>query len=61
VRWPPGSPADHFLEYGRIALNAGETFGEGGEGHVRMNIATSPELITEGVNRMAAAISQDRR
>jgi cystathionine beta-lyase len=55
-----GRPADLFLERGRVALNAGETFGQGGEGHVRMNIATSPELITEGVDRMAAALRQDR-
>lgn len=51
-------PADVFLERGRVALNAGETFGEGGQGHVRMNIGTSPELIAEGVERMLAALAK---
>jgi cysteine-S-conjugate beta-lyase len=49
-------PAAVFLERGRVALNNGAMFGTGGAGHVRMNIGTSPELITEGVRRMASAL-----
>jgi cystathionine beta-lyase len=49
-------PADVFLEKGRVALNSGIPFGTGGAGHVRLNLATSPEMITEGVRRMTAAI-----
>ncbi|AZQ32483.1 aminotransferase class I/II-fold pyridoxal phosphate-dependent enzyme [Streptomyces cyaneochromogenes] len=49
-------PADVFLHRGRVALNSGIPFGTGGAGHVRLNLATSPELITEGVRRMAAAL-----
>lgn len=49
-------PAEVFLERGRVALNSGIPFGTGGAGHVRLNLATSPELITEGVRRMAAAL-----
>lgn len=49
-------PADVFLRRGRVALNSGIPFGTGGAGHVRLNLATSPELITEGVRRMAAAL-----
>ncbi|MCF3121812.1 aminotransferase class I/II-fold pyridoxal phosphate-dependent enzyme [Streptomyces arenae] len=49
-------PAAVFLERGRVAVNAGTTFGPGGEGFVRLNIATSPEILTEGVRRMAAAV-----
>ncbi|WP_405865172.1 MULTISPECIES: MalY/PatB family protein [unclassified Streptomyces] len=49
-------PADVFLERGRVALNSGIPFGTGGTGHVRLNLATSPEVITEGVRRMAAAV-----
>ncbi|MGW1777727.1 MalY/PatB family protein [Streptomyces sp. NPDC002143] len=48
-------PAAVFLERGRVALNSGLTFGAGGAGHVRLNLATSPEILTEGVRRMAAA------
>ncbi|MGC9540469.1 MalY/PatB family protein [Streptomyces sp. UG1] len=49
-------PAEVFLRRGRVALNSGIPFGTGGAGHVRMNLATSPELITEAVRRMAAAL-----
>ncbi|HEX5407590.1 MAG TPA: aminotransferase class I/II-fold pyridoxal phosphate-dependent enzyme [Pseudonocardiaceae bacterium] len=48
-------PAAVFLDRGRVALNSGPTFGTGGAGHARLNLATSPELITEAVTRMAAA------
>jgi cystathionine beta-lyase len=50
-------PADVFLRRGRVALNCGTHFGTGGTGFVRMNLATSPELITEAVRRMAAALA----
>jgi cysteine-S-conjugate beta-lyase len=49
-------PAAHFLEHGRVALNAGHRFGTGGAGHVRLNYATSPEILTEAVSRMAASM-----
>ncbi|CAM5705926.1 cystathionine beta-lyase [Streptomyces griseorubiginosus] len=51
-----GDPAEVFLERGRVALNSGIPFGTGGEGFVRLNLATSPELITEAVRRMASAL-----
>lgn len=51
-------PAAVFLERGRVALNSGIPFGTGGAGCVRLNLATSPELITEAVQRMAAALDR---
>jgi cystathionine beta-lyase len=51
-------PAAVFLEHGRVAVNAGPTFGTPGEGFVRLNFATAPEHLTEGVRRMATAISR---
>ncbi|MFF8674030.1 MalY/PatB family protein [Streptomyces sp. NPDC015242] len=48
-------PADVFLRRGRVALTSGPPFGTGGAGHARLNLATSPEVLTEGVRRMAAA------
>lgn len=48
-------PAAFFLERARVALVPGADFGSGGEGHVRFNLGTSPEIITEAVRRMAAA------
>jgi cystathionine beta-lyase len=50
-------PAAVFLERGRVALSPGETFGTGGAGFVRLNLATSPQVITEAVRRMAAAVA----
>ncbi|HEX2143930.1 MAG TPA: aminotransferase class I/II-fold pyridoxal phosphate-dependent enzyme [Glycomyces sp.] len=49
-------PAAAFLERGRVALNSGLPFGTGGAGHVRLNYATSPEILTEAVERMAATV-----
>ena len=48
-------PAGRFLEHG-VALNEGRLFGTGGVGHVRLNLATSPEILTEAVRRMAKAV-----
>jgi cystathionine beta-lyase len=47
-------PGKVFLQQGRVALNSGIPFGTGGKGFVRMNLATSPEIITEAVRRMAS-------
>ncbi|MFC7302958.1 MalY/PatB family protein [Streptomyces monticola] len=49
-------PAARFLDRGRVALNSGTAFGTGGAGHVRINLATSPEVIKEAVRRMAASL-----
>lgn len=49
-------PAAAFLERGRVALNSGPAFGTGGAGYARLNLATSPEILTEAVRRMASAV-----
>lgn len=49
-------PAAAFLEQGRVALNAGPEFGAPGAGFARLNLATTPEIITEAVRRMRTAI-----
>ncbi len=49
-------PAESFVERGRVALSAGPRFGSGGAGHVRLNLATSPAILTEAVERMARAV-----
>jgi len=46
----------YFLENAKVAMNAGEAFGTQGAGHVRLNFATSPALITEAVEEMAASL-----
>lgn len=45
-------PAVRILRDARVALNRGPTFGLGGAGHVRMNLATSPAILTEIVRRI---------
>lgn len=50
-------PAAVFLEKSRVALNSGLTFGDGGAGHVRLNLATSPAILTEAVTRMGSVRS----
>jgi cystathionine beta-lyase len=51
-----GDPASLFLERGRVALMPGPPFGAGGAGHVRLNLATSPEILAEAVERIAASL-----
>ena len=52
----PEDPAKIFLDRGRVALNSGPSFGTGGAGHVRLNLATSGEILGEAVVRMASAL-----
>lgn len=47
-----------FLERGRVAFSAGDTFGAAGAGFVRLNLATHPELLIEAVTRMTRAVSR---
>lgn len=47
-------PAGRILREAKVALNRGPTFGAEGAGHVRINIACSPEVLTEAVTRIAA-------
>lgn len=49
-------PAPALLERGRVAVSPGVQFGRGGEGHIRLNVGTSPELVREAVERIAAGI-----
>ena len=41
----------------RVALSAGPAFGTGGDGHVRLNFATSPAVLAEAIDRMASALA----
>jgi cysteine-S-conjugate beta-lyase len=53
-------PAAVFLDRGKVALSPGPDFGSQGAGFARLNIGTSPELITEAVKRMTAAVAAAR-
>jgi cystathionine beta-lyase len=50
-------PSAVFLERGRVAVNPGLDFGAQGAGFVRLNLATTPEVITEAVTRMRTALA----
>jgi cystathionine beta-lyase len=39
-----------------VALSPGRRYGEPGRGFVRLNLATSPEIIGEAVRRMASSL-----
>jgi cystathionine beta-lyase len=48
-------PAARALERGRVQLAPGHDFVPGLTGHVRLNLATSPERLDEIVRRLARA------
>ncbi len=53
-------PAERILREARVALSSGPEFGEPGRGYARMNLACSPDVLTDAVTRIAR-ISADER
>lgn len=49
-------PSEMLLKRARVAVNAGPTFGRGGDGHVRLNLATSPAILAQIVERIGDAL-----
>lgn len=49
-------PATVLRERGRVAFNPGSDYGKDSAQWVRINLATSPELIREAVRRVGAAL-----
>jgi cystathionine beta-lyase len=52
----PDEPFTHLLEQAKVAFVPGVRFGENFSQFVRLNFATSPEIITEAINRVARAL-----
>ncbi|AKK11598.1 MalY/PatB family protein [Corynebacterium uterequi] len=50
-------PAAWLVEHAKVALNEGTDFGEAGRGHVRLNFATSREILAEAVRRIGDAVA----
>jgi cystathionine beta-lyase len=50
-------PAAVALERGRVKLGPGHDYAPGLDGHARLNLATSPERLTDIVSRLGAAWS----
>ncbi|MDR1712018.1 MAG: aminotransferase class I/II-fold pyridoxal phosphate-dependent enzyme [Propionibacteriaceae bacterium] len=50
------SPATHFRQAGKVAFNDGTAFGKEFGQWIRVNLATSPEIITEAIRRLANSL-----
>lgn len=57
---PSHTLCTYFLEHAKVRFGDGRTFGQGGEGFLRMNLACPRETLTEALDRMARAVSQLR-
>jgi len=47
---------EYLLKRARVAVESGSEFGPSGEGHIRINIGTSKEILTEALNRIEGAL-----
>ncbi len=54
----PKEMQNFFLQQAKVAMNEGSTFGPGGAGYMRMNIACPRSQLSEALARMEAAISK---
>jgi cysteine-S-conjugate beta-lyase len=49
---------EKILDQGNLRLNDGKTYGEAGDGFIRINIACSRELLTDGLKRLEKVLNQ---
>jgi bifunctional pyridoxal-dependent enzyme with beta-cystathionase and maltose regulon repressor activities len=47
---------DYFFEKARVSFSLGSQFGPGGDGHLRMLIATSEQIMNEALDRVEKAL-----
>ncbi|MEI8363348.1 MAG: PatB family C-S lyase [Betaproteobacteria bacterium] len=47
---------DFFVRQAKVGLNPGESFGQGGSGFMRLNIASPRHVIAEALNRIKSAL-----
>ncbi len=52
----PENPADFFRKQARVSFSSGPDFGKGGEGFVRMNIASARGILSTALDRMTEAM-----
>lgn len=48
---------EHFLDHAQVATEPGPRFGSPGEHFVRLNFATSAEILDEAIDRMAGSLA----
>lgn len=53
-------PAQWFRHHAGVELSPGSAFGPGGDGHARLNFATSRDILDQILDRMAAALRGGR-
>ncbi|WP_135257095.1 MalY/PatB family protein [Thermus caldilimi] len=58
LKTPIPQAAAFFLKEARVALNPGESFGEGYDRYVRLNFATYPEVLEEALKRLTEALKK---
>jgi cystathionine beta-lyase len=46
---------DFFVNKAQLALNDGEMFGIGGEGFMRLNVATQRSILSQALNQLYSA------
>jgi len=49
---------EFFIKEAKLGLNSGISFGDGGEGFMRLNIATSLDMIKEAMDRLLIAYNR---
>ena len=52
-----GDIAQHFINKGRIAIAPGNFYGPTGSGFIRINFATSRELILDAITRISKVLT----
>jgi cystathionine beta-lyase len=53
-----GNPCEFFIKEARVALNDGASFGNGGEGFVRLNFACTRDTLTQALERIRVALQR---
>jgi cystathionine beta-lyase len=49
-------PTAHFLDHGHVAFNSGVDYDPGRRQWLRINLATSPDILDEAIRRLAASL-----
>ncbi|MFI6300032.1 MalY/PatB family protein [Nonomuraea sp. NPDC050790] len=55
-RFGLGDPAAHLLRHTGVATTSGADHGAAGEGFVRLNFATPPDVLTDALDRIVACL-----
>jgi cystathionine beta-lyase len=49
---------DLFVNKARLALNDGEMFGKGGEGHMRLNVAMPRVVLAKALSQLSESVKK---